>query len=241
MTYDDLLIKWKSLDITCEFLRANFLLRYIYNSNRIEGLTLTYHQTKDVFESEYIRDYGGDVRELFSVLNSQNTFDFICSEFRRNRAISLDFVKELHKVSMRNSLDKVQYFELSERAGEFKKHDYVVGRHDAGVSPEDVESSLSELINMILANEHKNTLEVATILHCEFECIHPFSDGNGRVGRWLMNYWLLCHGYPPIIIYEEDKGRYYDILEEYDVSQDPTKMFNFLKEQSIKTWQSNTN
>lgn len=69
-----------------------------------------------------------------------------------------------------------------------------------------------------------------------FESIHPFADGNGRVGRTLMNYYLLTHDYPPTIIYSEDKKNYYLALALFDATEDMDGFKAFIKEQTIKTW-----
>lgn len=66
--------------------------------------------------------------------------------------------------------------------------------------------------------------------------IHPFADGNGRVGRTIMNYYLMTHGYPPTIIYQEDKETYYMALTVFDKTQEITGFRKFIKEQTIKTW-----
>ena len=85
---------------------------------------------------------------------------------------------------------------------------------------------------------NKDILKSAAYFHAKLENIHPFSDGNGRVGRLMMNYFLIIHNYPPIIIFEEDKKEYYSALEEYDKNIDLKPFITFLKEQSIKTWKN---
>ena len=62
-----------------------------------------------------------------------------------------------------------------------------------------------------------------------FENIHPFADGNGRVGRTLLNYWLMINDYPPAIVYEEDRRAYYDALQVYDEQEDLTPLVQFLQ------------
>lgn len=65
---------------------------------------------------------------------------------------------------------------------------------------------------------------------------HPFADGNGRVGRTLLNYYLMTHDYPPTILYDEDKETYYMALTVFDKSGQFTGFEQFLKEQTVKTW-----
>lgn len=69
------------------------------------------------------------------------------------------------------------------------------------------------------------------------EQIHPFADGNGRVGRTLMNYYLMIHDLPPVIIYEEDKNYYYDALEEFDEKDNLEPTIEFVKYEMEKTWE----
>lgn len=66
--------------------------------------------------------------------------------------------------------------------------------------------------------------------------IVPLPDGNGRVGRLAMNYFLVCHNHPPVTIHGEDRKEYYDALESWDVRQDLEMMFDFLQRQTVKTW-----
>jgi len=113
-----------------------------------------------------------------------------------------------------------------------------VGRHDVGVSPQDVEKNLLSLIDEVndVKITPKNALKVVSFFHCRFESIHPFADGNGRVGRNLLNYILMSNNLPPIIIFEADKRKYYLALEDFNETQEISKMVEFLEEQAYKTW-----
>ena len=79
-------------------------------------------------------------------------------------------------------------------------------------------------------------MKAAAYLHTRFEYIHPFADGNGRVGRTLMNFFLMSHNHPPVIIYDEDKRSYYDALAAYDIKEEVEPLLAFLKAQAEKTW-----
>ena len=83
----------------------------------------------------------------------------------------------------------------------------------------------------------ENALTAAAYFHAKFENIHPFADGNGRTGRLAMNYLLVLHGHPPVIIHEEDRKEYYDALETWDVQQELVPLQEFLKRQTEKTWE----
>jgi Fic family protein len=77
---------------------------------------------------------------------------------------------------------------------------------------------------------------VAAYFHAVFESIHPFADGNGRVGREIMNYLLLLRNHPPIIVFETDRMGYYGAIETWDMERDLEPMKTFLKAEAIRTW-----
>lgn len=77
---------------------------------------------------------------------------------------------------------------------------------------------------------------VAAFFHAVFENIHPFADGNGRVGRTLLNYYLITHEFPPLVVYDEDKALYYQCLEKYDTEETIDSLVEFLQYETEKTW-----
>ena len=124
-----------------------------------------------------------------------------------------------------------------ERPGEFKKHDYVTGIHEVGYAPEEVEPAISELVaELAELSPNADVLKAAAYFHARFEYIHPFADGNGRVGRTLLNYFLMTHGEPSVIVYDEDKKEYYQALERYDADEEIDALTEFLRKQTVKTW-----
>lgn len=128
-------------------------------------------------------------------------------------------------------------FKLGERPGEFKHHDYVTGKEEVGASPEDVVEEMSELLSELNDIPDDKVLTAAAYFHAKFENIHPFADGNGRAGRLLMNYILIIHNHPPIIIHQEDRREYFDALEAWDSEQELKPLIDFLTQQTEKTWQ----
>ena len=136
--------------------------------------------------------------------------------------------------------DDRRFFEHGERPGMFKKNDFVVGKNEVGSMPEEVEADLSELLEEIadvsILTKPSRVLKEATYFHMRFEFIHPFADGNGRVGRTLMNYFLMIHKHPPIIVYDEDREEYYEALEHYSEGEDLEPLFAFFEQQLKKTW-----
>ena len=117
-----------------------------------------------------------------------------------------------------------------------KKHDYVTGKNEVGSASDNVESDLSDLLEEVNTIGKKSPLKAGAYFHARFENIHPFADGNGRVGRTLLNYWLMVNDYPPMIIYEEDKRNYYEALQAYDEQEIIAPLVAFFEEETSKTW-----
>lgn len=125
---------------------------------------------------------------------------------------------------------------MGERPGTYKLHDYVNGKNEIGASPEDVHEEMEELLSEFADVPNEKVLTAAAYFHARFENIHAFADGNGRTGRIVMNYLLLLHNHPPVIIHEEDRKVYYSALESWDERQELEPLKVFLREQTVKTW-----
>lgn len=104
-------------------------------------------------------------------------------------------------------------------------------------TPEDVADEVQELLEELRDTAPENALTAAAYFHAKFENVHPFADGNGRVGRLAMNYLLVLHGHLPIIIHEEDRKGYYAALEAWDAQQELAPLREFLIGQTEKTWE----
>lgn len=216
----------------------NFRILFACNSNGIEGNTIDYHTTREIFEGVSLSNFNGSAREIFEVQNQKMAFDFMLDAFDCKERIDIPFILELHKIMSygcynQNQLDK------GERPGSFKVHDYGVGVTEVGSYPEDVTDDLNDLITQLSESEGKgDVLTKAAFLHLQFETIHPFADGNGRVGRTLLNYYLMINNHPPIVIFNEDKETYYLGLEVFDHTGKINNFVKFLQEQMIKTWKT---
>lgn len=101
--------------------------------------------------------------------------------------------------------------------------------------PEEMAYIVSQAMEMTDETPEK-VLTAAAWLHCNFEYIHPFADGNGRAGRTVMNYYLMLRDLPPVIIFEEDRKLYYEALAVFDASEKVDGMVSFLKDELVKTW-----
>jgi Fic family protein len=215
----------------------SFRILFAFHSGKIENEEITYHDTREIFENGRVVDYTGSPRALFEQQNQKLCYELLKEKIVKKEPLSIELVKEIHKVLTSGTYDERRYIENEERPGEFKKHDYVTGVHEVGSAAEDVENDLTELIAEVNAYEGKDVLKAAAYLHARFEYIHPFADGNGRVGRTLMNYYLMTHNHPPLIVYNEDKRMYYECLQKYDEAEDLNPLYEFLKYETEKTWE----
>ena len=180
--------------------------------------------------------YTGSTRALFEQLNQRTCYELLREKIVEREPLSLDLIRTVHRVLTEGTYDERRYIVNGERPGEFKKHDYVTGRNEVGSPPDEVEADLTELIDEVNSIGQKAPLKAGAYFHARFENIHPFADGNGRVGRTLLNYWLMINDYPPMIIYEEDKKAYYEALQQYDEQESLDALVRFLEAQTVKTW-----
>ncbi len=238
--YERALDLWRSKNITtdadlAEVLNA-FGIAFAYHSGKIENENVTYHDTREIFEHDGVTAYTGDLRTLFEIRNAKEAYEIFLCVFQAKRALDEAFLKELQFCLTKNTYD-VRRWQLGERPGEYKRHDYVTGWDEVGAAPEDAADEVQELLEELRDVKPENVLTAAAYFHAKFENIHPFADGNGRVGRLAMNYLLVLHGHPPIIIHEEDRKEYYAALEAWDTRQKLVLLREFLKWQTEKTWE----
>lgn len=173
---------------------------------------------------------------MFEIRNAKEAYEFFLRSFGEKRPLDEAFLCELQLHLTQGTYDSRRW-QLGERPGRYKLHDYVTGRSEVGAAPEDVPEEMAELIEELQDIEPKDVLTAAAYFHAKLENIHPYADGNGRAGRLAMNYLLVLYGHPPIIIHEEDRKEYYEALEAWDVRQDLVPLRSFLRLQTQKTWE----
>ncbi len=215
----------------------SFRILFAFHSGKIENEEITYHDTREIFENGRVVSYTGTPRALFEQQNQKLCYEVLKEIIVKKEPLSMELIKEIHKVLTSGTYDERRYIDNEERPGEFKKHDYATGVHEVGSAAEDVEKDLTELIAEVNAYEGKDVLKAAAYLHARFEFIHPFADGNGRVGRTLMNYYLMIHDHPPLIVYDEDKRMYYECLQKYDEAEELNPLYEFFKFETERTWE----
>jgi Fic family protein len=187
----------------------------VYNSNAIENSTLTLNETEKILlEMDLSREVS--LREVFEAKNLARVV-----EYKRKKAEKEDMDKNLiiflHEMLIGGINDKI--------AGRFrKKGEYVrVGTYIAP-PPEKIEKMIEEAISDYLNNLDVYFLDRIAKFHLDFEKIHPFCDGNGRIGRALINFQLLQFGFPRIIIRNKEKKNYYQAFKEYIVKNNSKPM-----------------
>ena len=181
-----------------------------YNSNHIEGNRLTHDQTRYIFETNTIGIDGGSVKvdDIVETVNHFKCIDMIIE--RAKKPIAETFIKELHRTLKSGTTDARQdWFAV----GDYKRLPNTVGDM-LTAQPEEVAQKMKELLFEYNAKKEK-TFDDLLDFHYKFECIHPFQDGNGRIGRLLLFKECLKCDIVPFIIDEELKLFYYRGLKEW--------------------------
>ena len=182
-----------------------------YNSNHIEGSRLTHDQTRYIFETNTIGIEGESVRvdDIIETTNHFRCIDLIID--RAEERLTESLIKELHLILKSGTSDsRKDWFTV----GDYKRLPNEVGGNET-TAPEDVHREMKALLKEYSGKKQKSFEDIID-LHQRFETIHPFQDGNGRVGRLVMFKECLANGYVPFIITEELKMFYYRGLREWD-------------------------
>ena len=183
-------------------IRDQFILKLTYHSNSIEGSTLTEPDTAAVlFDNVALPDKS--LAEQLEAKNHQTALQYVFGHMAEKGLIDEDFVRKLHGILMNG---------VRPDAGTYRNHAVrIVGVHLPTANHMSVPKLVPEVLARI-AEPTKDIVAVSAGVHSKFEQIHPFSDGNGRVGRLLMNAMLLRANVAPAIIRQEQKQLYYTYL-----------------------------
>ena len=185
-----------------------------YNSNHIEGSRLTHDQTRYIFETNTIGidSCAVKVDDIVETANHFKCIDLIIENAKK--AITETFIKELHRTLKNGTTDARQdWFAV----GDYKKLPNTVGDMFTA-KPEEVAEKMKGLLFEYNAKNEKSFDDLLDF-HYKFECIHPFQDGNGRIGRLLLFKECLKHNIVPFIIDEELKMFYYRGLKEWKIER----------------------
>lgn len=202
--YDTLRVGKESL---IQILDESEIPENVYNSNAIENSTLTLKETEKILlELEVSRDVS--LREVFEAKNLARVTEYIRPKTGKEE-MTKDFAVLLHRMLLGGINDGV--------AGRFRaKSEYVrVGTYIAP-PPEYIEEMIGRMLVEYSSNFSAYFLDKISKFHLDFERIHPFVDGNGRIGRVLINWQLMSLGFPYVIIRNKDKKYYYRAFTEYN-------------------------
>ena len=183
-------------------LNEEFMIEYTYNSNAIEGNTLTLRETDMVLKGLTIDQK--PLKDHMEAVGHKDAFYFICDLVKDRTPLSETVIKQIHSLVLADKpLDRGVYRKVPVR---------IMGATQDPVQPYLIEPKMYELMQQYAADE-RNIVEKLADLHITFESIHPFIDGNGRTGRLIINLELMKAGYPPIDIKFTDRMRYYDAFD----------------------------
>ena len=198
-----------------------FTSDFTYNSTAIEGNTFTLQETaRLLFEGITPRK---SMREINEVLNHKKAFDFI---LHHKGDITKEFICNIHKIVVKDTLKE----ELNTQIGRFRNLQvYIRGIDWLPPKPEDVPKEIKSLLLWYSKNKKKlHPLIASAYFHAGFEIIHPFVDGNGRVGRLLMNFILHKNNFPMVNIPNSIKHKYYEALEAAQMNGNLKPLVNLL-------------
>ena len=185
-----------------------------YNSNHIEGSSLTHEQTRYIFETNTLGTETGSIN-VDDVIETANHFRLVSLIIDNAKSVlTEEFIKELHLILKNGTSDsRKEWFAV----GDYKKLPNEVGGRNT-VIPEEVSDKMKELLNKYNAKEKINFEDILDF-HVKFEKIHPFQDGNGRVGRLIMFKECLKYNIVPFIIEDDLKMFYYRGLAEWETEK----------------------
>ncbi|HEP1571422.1 TPA: Fic family protein [Streptococcus suis] len=199
--------------------------RFAYNSNKIEGSRLTEEQTSFIYETKTIANIGGTgikIDDLVETTNHFKCFDYILDTV--NEPLTEDYIKKLH--SLLKSGTSSEHNPIAP-VGRYKVLQNEVGQ----IATADVDRTEDEMLALMIGyglKENKN-LAYLTSFHAQFEQIHPFADGNGRVGRLILYKECLKEGITPFIVDDLNKASYYSALEAFQINDERQPLLDYFR------------
>jgi len=196
-----------------ERLGEQFVVEFTYNSNAIEGNTLTLRETDLVLRGLTIDKK--PLKDHMEAVGHKEAFEFVSELTKKNVPLSESIIKQIHYLVLADKKDdRGVYRRVPVR---------IMGAQHEPVQPYLIGPKMEQLIS----DYNRSTEHIVTKLarfHLEFESIHPFIDGNGRTGRLLVNFELIKAGFPPIDIKFTDRIAYYKAFDEYHLKHNLTAM-----------------
>ncbi len=196
-----------------ERLNEEFTVEFTYNSNAIEGNTLTLRETDLVLRGLTIDRK--PLKDHLEAVGHKEAFDYVRELVKENAPLTEHIIRQIHYLVLADKRnDRGVYRRIPVR---------IMGAHHEPVQPYLIEPMMQQLLLDYAASGDHIVTKLARF-HIEFESIHPFIDGNGRTGRLLVNLELMKAGYPPIDIKFTDRAAYYNAFDAYHVNHDLSAM-----------------
>lgn len=210
---------------TLRSLEESINLEWIYNSNGIEGNTLTLKETQVVLEG--ITVGGKSIKEHLEAINHEKAILYLNDLVKEDSPITEWNIKSIHQLVLKDIDDQ--------NAGRYRSENVII-KGATHIPPDYLK--VPELMEKLILNyENWNKFHPiiqAVLLHGELVKIHPFVDGNGRTSRLLMNLDLMSHGYNPVIIKKEDRLEYYEALDKAHTDKNYTDFVKFITKIEIE-------
>ncbi len=190
---------------------------FAYNTNHIEGSTLTEDQTRYIFETNTILFESDTIAKVDDILETSNHFKLVDYMLDvADKKLTEKLIKEFHKILKDGTSDsRVEWFNV----GEYKQRANTIGNGIKTTSPNNVEKEMSKLMDWYNSLKQVTAKEIIEF-HYRFESIHPFQDGNGRVGRIIAFKECLKNNIVPFIILDKEKLFYYRGLNQYQTNKE---------------------
>lgn len=194
------------------------VLSLTYNTNSIEGSTLTENDTASIlFQNVTIKNK--KLVEHLEAKNHQSALEYLFGQINGNQKITEEFILKLHQILMNS---------IRPDAGIYRNHGVrIVGANVPTANYMKVPALMDEIVNDI-NKKRKDIINHVSVIHSKFEQIHPFSDGNGQIGRLIMNAMLLKKNLPPAIIEQVQKRYYYKYLQKAQQKEDYNGLEDFI-------------
>jgi len=232
LTVEGVFAQWQALQPISErkqqLLNRKFTVEYNYNSNHMEGNTLTYGQTEILLLFGKVSGDGW-LKDFNDMKASEVAVKMMVTEALDKTPLTQNFIRQLHKTLLRE--DYTEYRTLPNglqtnytiHAGCYKtRPNSVITRYGdcfEYASPEETPALMTDLVDWYAEAENSRTytpVQLAALFHYRYIRIHPFEDGNGRMARLLVNYILVKHGYPMIVVRSRKKDAYIEALHQTD-------------------------
>lgn len=221
----------KQQSLTKEEILKNFIIEFAYNTTAIEGNTIKLAEARNLLE-DGLTPKNKTLREIYDIQNTEKAFRFTMDS---HEELTHESIIEIHKKLME---------QIDVRIG-YRTADVQVIKANFKATPAPYVMTDMDLL-LKWYNAHKTTLHplvLASVFHHKFEKIHPFMDGNGRTGRMVMNYILLKHEYPPLVVRTRFRNEYLLGLRQADTSdltqfksENYGKLISFMADQMIQSY-----